>query len=221
MTGHDFTLNGADLTARASGALWWAGPGMLVVSDLHLGKSVRAARLGGALLPPYESRATLDRLAAEIAATAPRTVLCLGDSFDDLDAAGELDEGDSDRLSALMAGRRWIWIAGNHDAAPVAIGGEHRGELVEGPLTFRHIARTDAGPGEVSGHYHPKMRLATRAGRVSRPCFLADRRRLVLPAFGAYTGGLSARDDALAGLFGPDAIAIMTGTRCAALPLAG
>ena len=145
------------------------------------------------LLPPYETAETLDRLAAEIAALAPASVVCLGDSFDDCAAGAGARPRRRRRASlALIAGRDWIWIAGNHDPAPLALPGRHLAELRAGPLTFRHAALPDAAPGEVSGHYHPKLRLPVRGGAVTRPCFLADATRLILPAFGAYTGGLFA-----------------------------
>lgn len=218
MNGYDFTLSGARLTARPSGGLWWPDEGLLAVSDLHLGKSDRMARRGGALLPPYEVRETLARLAAEIAATGPRTVLCLGDSFDDLAAAGSLNAADSAELARLRAGRRWIWVEGNHDPGPVEIGGTHLADYRLGPLTFRHVAEP-AAQGEISGHYHPKARLSLRGQAISRPCFLTDACRVILPAFGAYTGGLRCDDPALAGLMGPDAVAVLTGPAARAIPM--
>jgi DNA ligase-associated metallophosphoesterase len=213
------TLAGARLAARGSGALWWEAERLLCVADLHLGRSERLARRGGALLPPYETAETLGRLAAEVAALAPARVLCLGDSFDDGAAGAALAPGDAAALAALMRGRDWIWIAGNHDPRPPGLGGRAHVELRLGPLAFRHAAAPGAAPGEVSGHYHPKARLAVGGRGVSRPCFLLDGRRLILPAFGAYTGGLAARDPALAALLGPDARAVLTGAPCVALPL--
>lgn len=209
--GHDFDLAGARLTALASGALWWKSERLLVVSDLHLGKSDRIARGGGALLPPYEVADTLSRLDAAITALSPATVICLGDSFDDIAASG-LPEEQTLWLTRMMAGRRWIWIEGNHDPGPLGLGGEHRAELRFGPLAFRHIAQADAA-GEVSGHYHPKARVAGQ----SRPCFLLDGSRVILPAFGTYTGGLSCAAPVLAGLMAPGALAVLTGR--AALPV--
>jgi DNA ligase-associated metallophosphoesterase len=220
MSGETLTLAGATLTARPSGAIWWPAERLLCVADLHLCKSERTARRGGPLLPPYETAETLDRLAAEIAALAPATVVCLGDSFDDCAAGAALAPADAARLLALSAGRDWIWIAGNHDPAPLALPGRHLAELRAGPLAFRHAASPDAAPGEVSGHFHPKLRLPVRGGAVTRPCFLADAARLILPAFGAYTGGLFASAPPLARLLAPDARAILTGQPCVAVPLA-
>lgn len=220
MTAQDFDLAGVALSARASGALWWAAERLLCVADLHLGRAGRLARRGGTLLPPYETAATLDRLADEIARLAPARVVCLGDSFDDDAAAASLAPRDLDRLTALMAGRDWAWIAGNHDPGPVALGGSHLAALTLGPLTFRHEAAPDAATGEVSGHLHPKVRLPLPGRSLTRACFLRDPRRLVLPAFGAYTGGLAAGHPAIAAFFGRDATAILTGEPCLSLPLA-
>ena len=215
MNAHPFRLAGAALLALPSGALHWPDAGLLCVADLHLGKSQRLARRGGALLPPYETGATLARLDADLAATAPARVICLGDSFDDLAAEAEIDGAHRLWLLRMMAGRGWVWIAGNHDPGPLSIGGTHRVAWHEGPLTFRHIAEAGAGAGEVSAHYHPKWRLAGR----TRPCFVTDGARLILPAYGTYTGGLSADAPGLRPLFGSAACAILTGSRALAVPL--
>jgi uncharacterized protein len=214
MKTHGFSLNGASLTALPTGALWWEEARLLCVSDLHLGKSERQARRGVALLPPYETRETLSKLSNDVSAFDPQTVVCLGDSFDDLAAADALGYEDRSHLTTLMAGRRWIWIEGNHDPGPMEIGGSHHAEIERGPLTFRHIAQRSAEPGEISGHYHPKRRLAA----ASRPCFIYDSRRLILPAYGLYTGGLRSGDEALRVLFEPDAIAVLTGQACHPVP---
>ncbi|MCB2111617.1 ligase-associated DNA damage response endonuclease PdeM [Albidovulum sp.] len=213
MNAYAFELAGEALQALPSGALAWPGAATLIVSDLHLGRSERYARRGGALLPPYEVEDTLARLDADIGALAPRRVICLGDSFDDL-AAAALDERALLWLARLMAGRHWIWIEGNHDPGPVALGGEHRAEMALGPLRFRHVA-TETGTGEISGHYHPKLGIAGRACR----CFLADSRRVILPAYGTYTGGLRSDGPVLSALMGPGAIAILTGAVARPLPL--
>jgi hypothetical protein len=219
-----FEFQGETLCALPSGALFWPKPGLLCVSDLHLGKSTRMARRGGALLPPYETQATLARLDADLAATQARSVICLGDSFDDQSAEAEVPEQERLWILRLMAGRHWIWVAGNHDPAPLTLGGSHVMEKTIGRITFRHIAEganaletpseCDA-MGEVSGHFHPKARLAGRA----RPCFLLDSQRLIMPAFGTYTGGLWADDPVLRPLFGANARAILTGARCLAIPM--
>ncbi len=211
---HAFSFHGETLHLLPTGALHWPARQMLVVSDLHLGKSERLARRGGTLLPPYETRATLARLDSDLDATRASEVICLGDSFDDDVAANEMDEADRLWLTRLMAGRDWTWITGNHDPGPVSIGGTHRAERHMRPFTFRHIA----APGEsaeISGHYHPKARLAGR----SRPCFLADTARIILPAYGTYTGGLWCDDIALTSLMAPNALAILTGPRALAIPM--
>jgi len=213
--GHTFHFHGENLCALPSGALHWPQQGVLVASDLHFGKAERLARRGGSLLPPYETRATLAKLDGELERTGARTVVCLGDSFDDLDAASGLDAEDRLWLLRLMAGRDWTWILGNHDAGPTDLGGAHRAEVRMGPLMMRHIA-TDA-EGEISGHYHPKARLAGR----SHPCFLIDRARVILPAFGTYTGGLRAEDRVLTDIMAPGAIAVLTGRQALAIPMPG
>ena len=218
MTGHDFTLQGATLTALGSGALWWAEESLLCVSDLHLGKSDRIARRGGALLPPFETRDTLARLDAALNVTNARTVACLGDSFDDLTAADRLDRTEAATLTRMMVGRHWVWLEGNHDPGPFDFGGTHLIELRRGPLVFRHIADPGA-MGEVSGHYHPKASLNLRGRSLSRPCFLVDERRLILPAFGTYTGGLRSDAAALSTLMDPKARAILLGATPRIIPM--
>lgn len=212
------SFHGQTLEARPSGALHWPSERLLCVSDLHLGKSARAARRWGVQLPPYDVHDTLSRLEAEIAATDPRTLLCLGDSFDDLRAAREMDAAAQERLFALQAGRRWIWAEGNHDPGPVEIGGTHLAELTLQGLIFRHIAKPGA-VAEISGHYHPKAAVRTRARTITRPCFLVDDARIVMPAFGTYTGGLRTSDRALAELMRPEARAIVTGQIAFAVPM--
>ena len=214
---YEFTLGTVALQALPSGALYWPDQRLLCVSDLHFGKSERLARRGGALLPPYETRATLDRLDRDIETTGARHVVCLGDSFDDLAAADSLDTQDQTWLTRLMAGRVWTWIEGNHDAGPTALGGSHRDELTIDALTFRHIAltRSPKVSAEISGHYHPKARLAGKSYR----CFLIDAHKVILPAYGAYTGGLWADDPVLARQMAPGAIAVLTGKTAIAMPL--
>jgi len=213
------TVAGAAVALRPSGALFWPDRALLCIADLHLGRAERLARAGGELLPPYETQDTLDRLEAEIVSLAPHHVVCLGDSFDDLVAAHNLAGDLTARISRMAAGRRWTWIAGNHDPGPVELPGSHLAELRLGLLSFRHQAlkRIAPGSGEVSAHFHPKALLTRRGVRLSRPCFLADAFRIVLPAFGTYTGGLSARDAAFDALLGPGARAYLTGERVAAV----
>ncbi|MBV7378110.1 ligase-associated DNA damage response endonuclease PdeM [Maritimibacter dapengensis] len=214
MNKYAFTFCGTDVEFLSSGALFWPARKLLCVSDLHLGRSERYARLAGALLPPYETRDTLARLEAAMAQVEPQVVVCLGDSFDDAAAEDGLDDEMRLWLTRLMAGRRWIWIEGNHDPGPVEIGGSHMAELPDPPLTFRHIAREGAA-GEVSGHYHPKARVTGKA----RPCLIYDSDRIIMPAFGTYTGGLRTWDAALSNLMRPEAVAILTGPKPIPMPM--
>jgi len=218
MNGHEFSFGGAALRALGSGALWWPAERLLVVSDLHFGKSARLAAVGGAALPPYEGRETLLRLEADLEATGARRVVCLGDSFDAAGVESLLPEAERLWIARLQAGRDWVWIEGNHDPGPVALGGTHLAELRLAGLVFRHIATPEAA-GEVSGHYHPKARLVLRGRVLSRPCFLMDARRLILPAYGAYAGGLRSDSPVLDALMGPEAVAVLTGPQPVALPM--
>ena len=191
----------ADVTflADLSGALFWQEQRLLVVSDLHLEKgSSFAAR--GVLLPPYDTVATLSRLAAVIARHDPRSVIALGDSFHDRKAHERLAPADRQAVAALQARRDWIWIAGNHDPAlPRDIGGVVASEVAVGGIVFRHEPTGAAG--EIAGHLHPKARVTTRGRTMERRCFASDGVRAVMPAFGAYTGGLSIRDAAFQKIF--------------------
>ncbi len=226
-----FEFCGASLCALPGRALWWPDRKLLGVADLHLGKSGRLARSSGTLLPPYETRETLARLAGLIRIADPATVVCLGDSFDDVEAVDELSAEDQTSLSAMAHGRDWIWISGNHDPELVSGGmptrpcggglpGRRDGRMDEytaGPLTFRHVA-APAETGEVSAHYHPKCRVAGRGRSVTRACFLIDRKRIILPAFGHYTGGLHCHERPLSDLMEPSAVAVLTGTWAIAVP---
>ncbi|NRA99555.1 MAG: ligase-associated DNA damage response endonuclease PdeM [Rhodobacteraceae bacterium] len=212
------TLAGQTLALRPSGALFWPEQSLLCVSDLHLGKSERIARRGGALLPPYETHDTLTRLDEELTQTGARSVICLGDSFDDIAAAESLTEEETLWIARMQAGRDWVWVEGNHDPGPVDFGGSHKSEVEIEDLIFRHIATTD-GVGELSGHFHPKARFVARGRMISRPCFLLDDRRLMLPSFGTYTGGLCWTDRAFAALFPRGGRAYLTGKTVTEVPM--
>ena len=215
MNAHIFRFSGETLHALPSGALHIPAHDLLCVSDLHLGKSDRIARVSGTLIPPYENRATLDKLAQDISLTTPQTVICLGDSFDDSVAATTIPDEDRATISRLQAGRRWVWIAGNHDPGPVNLAGTHLATFALGEIAFRHI--TTAETPEISGHYHPKHGLPKTGRR--RPCFIYNQARIILPAYGAYTGGLDAQSPAIKSLFSHTAIAVLTGTKAIAIPL--
>ena len=218
MSSQDFHLNGATLSALPCGALWWQDRSLLCISDLHLGKSERIARLGGTLLPPYDTAETLMRLRHRIEDLNPEIVVSLGDSFDDQNAEFGLMVSETRMLAAMMAGRRWVWIAGNHDPGPVETGGTWVHEFALGPLTFRHIAEPGTPKGEISGHYHPVKRVSTRGRSVTRACFLVDETRAILPAYGAFTGGLHCDHPAFTDLMRPTAMALLTGQKILSVP---
>lgn len=183
------------------GVLVFPGMKLLVVSDLHLEKGSAFARRGR-LLPPYDTGATLDLLAAAIADHHPRTVISLGDSFHDGFGAERMPAPYREKLLAMMAGREWIWVAGNHDPdAPADLPGMVAGEVALGRLRFRHEPLPGAEPGEIAGHLHPGAVIVQRGRAVRRRCFATDGERLVMPAFGAYTGSLNVLDRAYRGLF--------------------
>jgi hypothetical protein len=193
-------VGGVELVADTMGALHWPEQGLLAVADLHLEKGSSFAGRG-VLLPPYDTAATLGRVSQLIARYTPRVVVALGDSFHDGGGPARLADTDRAMLRNLQRGRDWIWIAGNHDPEPPEnVGGRFLPALTLGALTFRHEPGTDAGA-EVSGHLHPIARVARRGSAVSRRCFASDGRRLVMPAFGAYAGGLNVRDRAFALVF--------------------
>lgn len=194
-----FDLAGVTFIADLSGALLWEAERLLIVSDLHLEKgSSFAAR--GTLLPPFDTIATLNRLAAVIARHNPRTVIALGDSFHDRAAHTRLSDADRTHLASLQVGREWIWISGNHDPAlPRDLGGSVADIIAIGAISFRH--EPTGARGEIAGHLHPKARVATRARTLERRCFVSDGERAIMPAFGAYAGGLSVRDAAFAKIF--------------------
>jgi DNA ligase-associated metallophosphoesterase len=195
---------GVVMEAFPEGALWWADTRMLVVADLHLEKGSSFARRGQ-LIPPYDTGETLGGLARLIARLQPQAVVALGDSFHDDEAASRLTVTHRVMLKGLQIGREWIWISGNHDpSAPQDVGGEAMNELAVGKLVFRHEPRPGQTPGEVAGHLHPSARVYGRGRSVRRRCFASDGYRLILPAFGAYTGGLDVLDRAFEGLFAPD-----------------
>lgn len=198
-------LNGAAVTLRASGALWLEEQRTLVVADLHLEKG-SAYAMRGQMLPPYDTAATLMRLEDEIAELNPSRVVLLGDSFHDRAAVPRLSADDRDRLERMAFGRDWIWLEGNHDKAALEADALHLpgrviGEMTVGPLRLVHEPEPGDQPGEVAGHLHPAARVAAYGRGVRRPCFITDGSRIILPAFGAFTGGLNVRDPAIAGLF--------------------
>jgi DNA ligase-associated metallophosphoesterase len=207
----DVTVAGTALVLDPTGALYWPEERALIVSDLHLEKgSSFAAR--GVLLPPFDTTATLSRLTDAAGRYAPRLVIALGDSFHDGRGPDRLAATARATLAALQGGRDWLWITGNHDPEPAdGIGGRFAAMLVLGGLTFRH--KPEGSAGEIAGHLHPVARVVVREHAISRRCFVADRQRLIMPAFGAYAGGLNVRNGAFADLFARNFIAHVLGAR--------
>lgn len=215
----EVTIAGRTLVCLVEGALYLPEERLLVVADLHLEKGSAYARRR-VFLPPYDTAATLARLAALIARIAPRAVVSLGDGFHDRWAGERMVADDRAHLAALQRGCDWIWIEGNHDrgGAP-GLQGDALPELRIGALILRHEPGTRPSPGEIAGHLHPVARLSGAGRSVRRRCFATDSTRIVLPAFGAYAGGLNVCDPALAGLFDPARFcAHAIGTRIYAVP---
>ena len=215
--GYRFKFLGEDLVAFGSGSLHWPERKLLAFADLHLGKSRRVAREGRGFLPPFDDMETLDRMERDLNATGAAKVACIGDSFDDLRAASEMDSSARDRLSEFSDARHWCWIAGNHDPDPLGCG-EWSEALRIPPFTFRHIA-VPGETGEISGHYHPKASIGAAGRRFSKPCFLFDGQKLILPAFGTYTGGFPSTSQPLRNIMSPNSIAILTGDTLRAIPM--
>jgi DNA ligase-associated metallophosphoesterase len=205
-------LAGETVALHPCGGLWWASAGVLVVSDLHLEKaSSYAAR--GQMLPPYDTRATLKRLGALLKALNPTTVVSLGDSFHDRKSRPRMAEDDVEAVRAMTAAHDWVWIEGNHDPSPPEdLGGRAAFELRMGALTLRHEPSSGNARGEIAGHLHPCARVVSRTGRSVRArCFATNRQRLVMPAYGALTGGLNVLDVAFAPLIADDMVAAVMG----------
>ncbi len=203
------SFGGHDFLASATGALFWPAEEALLVADLHLEKASWFARLGQ-FLPPYDSHATLTELAEEVAACGASRLYCLGDSFHDRFGCDRLPEPARDLLLSLSSRLDWVWIIGNHDPGFADhCGGRLAEEIEARGIVLRHEAiATDPRP-EISGHYHPKLRLHLRGRSVSRRCFVAGTTKLILPAYGALTGGLDAGHPEIARKTGPGAAALV------------
>lgn len=191
-----FSFAHQEFRLGASRALFWAEENALLVADLHLEKASFFAR-HGQMLPPYDSRATLERLAEAVKETGARRVYCLGDSFHDSAGVDRLESYAAGMLDALTRVTDWVWITGNHDEDARAPGGTVVDELCSRGLALRHIARKGEQGCEVSGHFHPKLRVKVHGRSIARPCAVASENRLILPAFGALTGGMDAGDPAI------------------------
>lgn len=209
----EISVAGEPCVLRAAGTLWLPQHGTLVVSDLHLEKgSAYAAK--GQLLPPYDTRETLDRLLSEVADTEAKMLILLGDSLHDMGAISRIPVAEREAVIELAGRLDLVWISGNHDPdGGAAFGGRSTDEMRLGHLTLRHEPQAGAQAGEVAGHLHPCARVIGPAGAVRRRCFLSDGQRLILPAFGAYTGGLNVTDRAYHGLFGDKTCAYLLGQK--------
>jgi uncharacterized protein len=195
-------LAGETLVLDLCGGLWLPEHRTLIVSDLHLEKGSSYAARSGQFLPPYDTRETLACLHEAVVRHDPARVIALGDSFHDARGPERMEPGDRALVAALQEGRDWVWIAGNHDAAVnEGVGGRYAEALTIGGLVLRHEPSPGAASGEIAGHLHPCGKVAMRGRAVRRRCFVADGSRLVMPAFGAYAGGLNVRDKAIDGLF--------------------
>jgi uncharacterized protein len=205
---HGLSICGKSVIADASGALFWPGEDALIVADLHLEKA-SAAAVRGRHLPPYDTRETLHKLAEAIDRYEPKTVIALGDSLHDKQAAGRLSDDNLAILHMLQEDRSWIWVTGNHDPeiAP-RLGGEVCAELRLEGITLRHEPQSGRVTHEIAGHLHPAAKVSMYGHTIRRPCFAGNGRRLILPAFGSFTGGLNVLDDAFAPLFGTDGISV-------------
>ncbi|MGI9506647.1 MAG: ligase-associated DNA damage response endonuclease PdeM [Geminicoccaceae bacterium] len=199
------------LIADCSGALVWPEENLLVVSDLHLEKGSFFAYRGSAI-PPFDSRASLDRLSKVLERWSPRRIISLGDSFHDIDGCNRLSTTDRQIIEGLTSRYDWIWVSGNHDPTPPDdLGGASAKEVIIGDIVFRHLPSDENDQAEIAGHLHPKASVKARGRRVSRPCFVSDQRRVLLPAFGSYAGGLNVLNPAVATLFPGDYHAYLLG----------
>ena len=200
-----FKFCGEELLIDPRGCLVWPAEKLLVVSDLHLEKGSSFAARRNVFLPPYDTQASLDLLSDCIFGWEPETVISLGDSFHDDDASGRLPKNCRVQIQELMTNRNWIWVSGNHDPSPPeSLGGTHCTAIQLGPLNFKHDPEITFEPGEIAGHLHPKAKIRQRGKTVRRRCLVCDGDRIILPAFGAYTGGLNIRDAAFANLLDPE-----------------
>lgn len=207
-----FSFSGEEMQLTSGRTLYWPRENALLVADLHLEKASFFAK-SGQMLPPYDSRETLERLALAIRETGARRIYALGDNFHDDGAAHRLEPHAAGMLAALTRATDWVWITGNHDPG---LGGKNRGmiggeavdELTIGGIKLRHEARQGEEAAEISGHFHPRLTVRAKGRRIARPCAVKSKRasgsdRLILPAFGALTGGMDAGDPAIVSAMQP------------------
>ena len=197
----ELEIAGEAFVCDPSGCLYWPKQNCMIVSDLHLEKGSSFATKGR-LIPPYDTGATLNRLQLRLDYWQPKTVISLGDSFHDRDASSRIPQQYHSQLAEMMQDRDWIWIRGNHDPlAPDNFAGMDAIELTIGVITFRHEPNAGSSIGEIAGHLHPAAKINRRGKSVRRPCFVGDGTRLIMPSFGAFTGGLNIRHKAFDGMF--------------------
>jgi DNA ligase-associated metallophosphoesterase len=206
-----FSFAGETFAASAGGALYWPAREALLVADLHLEKASWFA-LAGQFLPPYDSHATLSALAAEVERSGAKRLYCLGDSFHDRFGCDRLDPSARELLTSLTSRLDWTWIVGNHDPGFADhCGGRIADEVELGEIMLRHEAMRDEPRPEISGHFHPKLRVHLRGRQISRRCFVSSARKLIMPAFGSLTGGLDAHH--------PEILRSVGGTAAALVPV--
>jgi uncharacterized protein len=211
--GLELQVSSASLVCRHSGALWLERERALIVADLHFEKGSSYARRGQ-MLPPFDTGETLSRLESDVDALSPRMIVFLGDSFHDAEAESRLCDRDVRRIAALSAARTLIWVVGNHDIdGPRTLAGDIAASLAIGPFTFVHEPAPGPAPGEIAGHLHPCARVRAQGASVRRRCFVTDGQRLILPAFGAYAGGLNVRDPVFARHLAQAPLAAVLGVR--------
>ena len=204
-----FSFAGHDFLATPEGALYWPAQSALLVADLHLEKASWFARLGQ-MLPPYDSIATLSALERDIDRSGATRLYCLGDSFHDRFGCDRLAADARALLTSLTERVDWVWITGNHDAGFIDhCGGRIAEEVQLDGIVLRHEAIQGDPTPEMSGHFHPKLRLAMKGRSVSRRCFVASATKLILPAYGTLTGGLDAHHPEILKKIGPGASALV------------
>jgi DNA ligase-associated metallophosphoesterase len=204
-----FSFAGETFVAGAEGALYWPAQRALLVADLHLEKASWYARLGQ-FLPPYDSQATLSAVAREVERSGAKRLYCLGDSFHDRFGCDRLPAAARALLGAMTSAIDWVWIVGNHDPGfSDHCGGRLAEELEVAGIVLRHEAVRDDPRPEMSGHFHPKLRLHLHGRQVSRRCFVVSATKLILPAFGSLTGGLDATHPEIMSQVGADAAALV------------
>ncbi|MEO0329452.1 MAG: ligase-associated DNA damage response endonuclease PdeM [Pseudomonadota bacterium] len=203
-SGLEISFQDEPLIIDPSGCVFWPDQHLLVVSDLHLEKGSSFASKRRTFLPPYDTQASLEKLAICIDRWQPQTIISLGDSFHDQEASERLPQSYRLRLRQMIEGREWLWISGNHDPQPPKeVGGTFCTEAKIGALNFIHEPKPEFITGEIAGHLHPSARIVSRGKRLRRRCVAGDQKRIILPAFGTFTGGLDLSHSAFEGLFEP------------------